>query len=153
MGALRTMTASALALGAVALGAAPAQADVPEPFTITEVINFDTGEATFTATGRLCGSGTFVDSPKATAAFKGSAGKLTLIFDTVYTCDDGSGTFSALKHVFITFNEDGTSTNTGPISLMGGTGDFVGIAGHGIDEGVAAGGIGIGSISGVLIRY
>ena len=41
---------------------------------------------------------------------------------TVYTCEDGSGTFNALKHVFITFTENGFTSHTGPIQLLGGTG-------------------------------
>jgi hypothetical protein len=151
MAAVRKLAVAALTIGATALGTGPVQADVPEPFTITETINFETGEATFTATGRLCPAGTFVDSPKTFAAFQGSSGKLVILIETVYICDDGTGTFNALKHVFITFADDDTSTNSGPISLKGGTGDYVGLAGHGVDEGEASGGIGVGRISGVLV--
>ena len=152
MAPVRKLAVAAVTAGAIALGTGPAQADVPEPFSITELINFDTGEASFTATGSLCPSGTFLDSPKTFAAFNGRAGKLVILIETVYTCDDGSGTFSALKHVFITFADDDTSTNSGPISLMGGTGDYEGLSGHGVDEGEAAGGTGAGRISGVLVR-
>lgn len=152
MAAARRLAVAVLTIGAIALGTGSARADVPEPFTITELINFDTGEASFTATGRLCPSGTFVDSPKTFAADNGTSGKLVILIKTVYTCDDGTGTFNALKHVFITFADDGTSTNSGHISLQGGTGDYAGLAGHGVDEGEAAGGTGVGRISGVLVR-
>jgi hypothetical protein len=56
----------------------------------------------------------------------------------------------AQKHVFITHNEDGSSTNSGPITFHGGTGDYTGLSGHGRDEGTAEGGMGVGNISGVL---
>ena len=75
-----------------------------------------------------------------------------ILIKTVCTCDDGTCTFNALKHVFITFADDGTSTNSGHISLQGGTGDYAGLAGNGVDEGEAAGGTGVGRISGVLVR-
>jgi hypothetical protein len=70
-----------LRLGAFALGllvplgaAAAAQAAGPVPFTITEQINFATGEATFTATGPLCPSGTFVDDVTVVAPNPESSG-------------------------------------------------------------------------------
>jgi hypothetical protein len=50
--------------------------------------------------------------------------KANILIETVYTRDDGSGTFFAQKHVFLIINEDGTQTNT-PISFKGGTGDYV----------------------------
>jgi hypothetical protein len=53
--------------------------------------------------------------------------------------------------VFVTENEDGPSTNTGPITLHGGTGAYTQLSGHGVDEGTAtAEGIGTGNISGEL---
>jgi hypothetical protein len=53
--------------------------------------------------------------------------KTNLLFRTVFTCADGSGTFFAQRHVFSTHNEDGSSTNSGPISFHGGTGDYTGL--------------------------
>jgi hypothetical protein len=153
-----------LKLGALALGllvplgaAAAAQAAEPVPFTITEQINFATGEATFTATGPLCPSGTFVDDVQVVApspeSSRGadSSGGFNLVIRTVYTCDDGSGTFNALKHVFITFSDD-SSTNTGPIQLLGGTGAYTDLAGHGVDNGTASGDTGVGQISGFVVQ-
>ena len=133
------------------LGAPAAQAAPPEPFTITEDINFNTGENNFTATGPLCASGTFEDEVVTVGAGNAPIPKVNLRIRTVYTCDLTGDTFLAQKHVFIAANEDGSSTNTGPITLKGGTGAFTGLSGHGFDNGTAtAGGIGVGEISGVL---
>jgi hypothetical protein len=136
--------------------AAPAQAAVLVPFTITEQINFVTGATTFTATGPLCPSGTFADDVKVFAPSPGSPGSdssggFNLLIRTVYTCGDGSGTFNAVKHVFITFTDDGF-TNTGPIQLLGGTGAFTDLAGHGVDNGVTIGNTGVGQISGFVVQ-
>src|SRR5215471_14812117 len=71
LGALVQMKRFSLAAlaGAVALlaplgVATSAQAAAPVPFTITEQINFATGDATFTATGPLCSKGIFADDVK-----------------------------------------------------------------------------------------
>jgi hypothetical protein len=101
----------------------------------------------------LCASGTFEDEVVGDrfAGHPDTTGKFNLLIRTVFTCDDGSGTFFAQKHVFITQNEDGSSTNTGPITLHRGTGDYTRLSGHGVDNGTAsAEGIGVGTISGVL---
>jgi hypothetical protein len=149
------------AAGSVALlaplgAATSAQAAGPVPFTITEQINFATGDATFIATGPLCGSGTFADDVKVVAPNPessgiDSSGTLHFLIRTVYTCDDGSGTFNALKHVFFTFNENDV-TNTGPIQLLGGTGAFTGLRGHGVDNGTSNGEEGVGNISGFIVQ-
>jgi hypothetical protein len=99
------------------VGSSAAVAASPEPFTITEVVDFNSTEApTFTTGGALNGD-----------------------------------TFSAQKHVLIAFNEEGSFTNTGPITLHRGTGAFTELSGHGVDNGTAtADGFGIGIISGVL---
>jgi hypothetical protein len=79
-----------------------------------------------------------------------SSGTLNLLIRTVYTCADGSGTFNALKHVFITFTENGF-TNTGPIQLLGGTGAYTGLGGHGVNNGTRTGDTGVGQISGFVV--
>jgi hypothetical protein len=77
--------------------------------------------------------------------------KANILIETVYTCDDGSGTFLAQKHIFLIFNEDGSQTNTGPISFKGGTGDYAGLSGHGVDTGsVTPEQTAVATISGVL---
>jgi hypothetical protein len=63
------------------------------------------------------------------------ARKFTLIVRSVYTCDDGSGTFNAMKELVGTPGPDGTVTSTGPIQLLGGTGAFTNLTGHGVDTG------------------
>jgi hypothetical protein len=137
----------------VPLGAAAsAQAAAPAPFTITEQVNFATGFNTFTATGPLCPSGTFVDDVNVFAGHPDSTGKLNLLIRTVYTCDDGSGSFYALKHVFLTFTGEDSATNTGPIQLLGGTGAYTDLVGSGVDNGVASGSTGVGQISGFITQ-
>jgi hypothetical protein len=142
----------ALALLAPLGAAASAQAAVPVPFTITEQVNFETGLNTFTATGPLCPSGTFVDDVNVFAGHPESTDAFNLLIRTVYTCDDGSGTFYALKHVFITFTGEDSSTNTGPIQLLGGTGAYTDLVGYGVDNGVASVGTGVGQISGFITQ-
>ena len=154
MAAAMRWAAAALTVAVTSvLGAAPASADVPVPFTITETIDFGVeGPQAFTATGPLCDAGTFVDTPRVFAAFKGRADKVIIRFDTVYTCSDGSGTFSARKLVVITPTGEDSSINSGPFTLQGGTGDYAGIVGHGVDIGEASGGMGVGHISGYVVR-
>jgi non-ribosomal peptide synthetase component E (peptide arylation enzyme) len=148
--------AGAVALLAPLGAAASAQAAEQVPFTITEQINFATGVTTFTATGPLCPSGTFADdvkivAPNPESSGIDSSGTFNLLIRTVYTCDDGSGTFNALKHVFITFTENGF-TNTGPIQLLGGTGAFTDLGGHGVNNGTTSGDTGVGQISGFVVQ-
>jgi hypothetical protein len=132
-------------------GAPAAQAAPPVPFTITEDLNFETEEFTFTATSGLCPSGTFEDEVLAVGAGNAPIPKVNLRIRTVYTCDGTGDTFFAQKHVFISANEDGSSTNTGPITLDGGTGAFAGLSGHGVNIGEArADGTADGHISGEL---
>ena len=145
-------------LAATVVVSAPAQAGTT-PFTIHEFVDF-TGEDpnTFTATGPLCPSGTFTDEVHNAAPNSGSSvapdhtSGLNLQIRTVFTCDDGSGSFFALKNLRLTFLEDGT-TSTGPIQLMGGTGAYTGLRGHGVDNGTSSfeEESGEGVITGVLV--
>jgi hypothetical protein len=98
----------------------------------------------------LCPSGTFAEEIKAVDGVNvPTLPKADILIETVYTCDDGSGTFFAQKHVFLIINEDGTQTNTGrPITFKGGAGDYVGLSGHGVDTGsVTAEEIGVATAS------
>ena len=151
---LRIIRLVALALVFVApLGAAAAaKAAAPVPFTITEQVNFATGFNTFTATGPLCPSGTFVDDVRLFAGHPDSTGRVNLLIRTVYTCDDGSGSFFALKHVFITVVGENSITNTGPIQLLHGTGAYTDLVGHGVDIGASTGDTGVGQISGFITQ-
>ena len=145
------LVAAAVLVFALVGAVAPAQAAEQVPFTITEQINFDTGDFTFTATGPLCPSGTFEDTVAVAADGQSGQPKLNLLITTVYTCDDGSGTFDMLKHVFLAFNEDG-STSTGPVQILGGTGAYAGLIGHGVDNGTSIGPIGVGQITGWVLQ-
>lgn len=136
------------AVAAMIVGVGSANAAQQVPFTITEHIDFTTGAATFTAIGPLCPSGTFDDSVAAAGGSQtGASGRLNLLIQTVYICDDGSGTFTALKHVFITFTQDGF-TNTGPVQILSGAGTYPDLVGHGVDNGSTTGDIGVGEITG-----
>jgi hypothetical protein len=144
------LAATLLAIvGLVASGSATAADQVP--FTISEQINFATGDFTFTSTGPLCASGTFADSVQAVGSGPNAPGA-NLLITTVYTCDDGSGTFDMLKHVFLTFNPDGSATNTGPVQLLGGTGAYANLIGHGVDNGSNNGVTGGGQITGWVLQ-
>ena len=149
---IKKLAGTFVAAGALLVFAAPAAvAAPPEPFTIIESIDADAEEFRFTATGGLCLSGTFADDVHAVGAGNASIPKVNLLIRTVFTCDDGSGTFFAQKHVFRAFNEDGSFTNTGPVTLRGGTGAFTELSGHGADNGSTNEfGIGEGEILGVL---
>ena len=149
---IKKLAGTFIAAGALLTFTAPAaHAAPPEPFTITENINFDAQTFEFTTTGgALCPSGTFEDQFIAQGGNDTSIShnsKFNLQFRTVYTCSDGSGSFFARKHVFLDLTD---STNTGPISFHGGTGDYTTLSGHGVDIGRAEAGIGVGEISGVL---
>ena len=150
----RIIRRAVLALALVApLGAtAPAQAAAPVPFTITEQLNLATGVNTFTATGPLCPSGTFADDVRVFAGHLESTDMLNLLIRTVYTCEDGSGSFFALKHVFFTVVGENSITNTGPIQLLGGTGAYTQLVGHGVDNGASTGDTGVGQISGFITQ-
>ena len=67
--------------------------------------------------------------------------------ETMYTCADGSGTFNMQEHIRLVALPPGID-NTGPVSLHGGTGAYVGLTGHGVDNGVN----GVGHISGNIVQ-
>jgi hypothetical protein len=139
------------ALVLIVVGPGTAQAAAPEPFTITENVDFNsTSPNTFTATGPLCSNGTFVDGLKAEGGARSPLPKINLLFDTVYICADGTGTFTMTKHIFLIFSDDGSLSNTGPVELHGGTGAYTRLRGHGVDSGHAEEGIGVGQITGVI---
>jgi hypothetical protein len=155
----RIMKLGALALGLLLpLGAtAAAQAAEPIPFTITDRVDFNTGVFTFTATGPLCASGTFEDDVRVEAfanSEQARSGGGNLLIRSTYTCDDGSGTFDLLKHLQLTFTEEGF-TDVGPVEILGGTGAYAGIVGHGVGVGGTdtATGIGAGTTTGFITEH
>ena len=155
------------AAGVVALlaplgAAASAQAAAQVPFTINEQITLGPdGQPVlqkFTATAPLCPKGIFVDTVQATqpepAQGPGHSGQFTLIVRSVYTCADGSGTFNALKELIGTVGGPDTVTAKGPIQLLGGTGAFTDLRGHGVDTGSIdfATGTATGTDTGIVVR-
>ena len=142
----------ALIPAALAFAAPPAVGAGVNAFTIHETIDFENEVFTFTASDALCPSGTFEDEVTNARAFQ-SETRVNLTIETVYTCDDGSGEFYAVKHVNILFF-DNFNTNSGPVKLVGGTGAYEGLAGHGDDVGRDDGetGIATGDISGFLVH-
>ena len=134
----------------VAVISAPAHAATAE-FTIWEVVDFTGGgNNTFTAEGLGdCDSGKFYDEVVAVAP---RSNGFNITIRTVFACDNGDEIY-ALKHGHFTFETETAGTNTGPIQLLGGTGDFEDVRGHGVDNGQAdfAAGEGSAVITGVLV--
>ena len=146
--------AAAVALLAPLGAAASAQAAGPVPFTIHEQITLGPNgpvSETFTAEGPLCPSGSFVDTVLNPPP-PDQAGKFTLIVRSVYTCDNGSGTFNAKKELVGTPGPDDTVTSTGPIQLLGGTGAFTNLNGHGVDTGSINGNTATATDTGFVVR-
>lgn len=146
---LAAVFATALAAG---IGTLPGRAADQVPFTITEHIDLAAGTFTFTATGPLCSSGTVEDTVVNVAGGRSGQPKIELLITTAYTCADGRGTFDMRKHVFITFNPAGSFTNTGPVQMVGGTGAYAGLIGHGVDTGATNGDTGAGHIAGWVLQ-
>jgi hypothetical protein len=112
--------------------ASPASAQ--EPTIVTDIIFPEEGEpfGTFTATAPLCPSGTFVDE------FVGGGGAFQsgLFYhgQTVlktFTCADSSGTFTILFHPNLSPATPAGCEEAGPFAVVGGTGAYVRLRGHG----------------------
>jgi hypothetical protein len=137
----------------VAIGMGSASAATQVPFTITEtniVFTDENDYGDFTATGPLCPAGTFVDSYRALAGLRGQQFQhpvVAVLTETVYICSDGSGTFNMQKHIRLVALPPGID-NTGPVSLQGGTGAYMGLTGYGVDNGIN----GDGHISGYIVQ-
>lgn len=118
-----------VALGCLALGAAPS-AQGQAPAIVTDITFPEGGEpfGTFTASEPLCPSGTFVDE------FVGGGGGAFSHAATVrkmFTCADGSGTFTILFHPQHTPATPPGCEEAGPFAVVGGTGDYARLRGHG----------------------
>lgn len=139
--AARNATARPLLVMSVSLLAAVGSIDVasaaaPVSFTMADEVA-GSADSTFTATGPLCASGTFVDDVAALAIARSAqarSGRAFVLIRSVYTCGDGSGTFVMLKHLTLTFTDTGF-TDTGPVEILGGAGAYAGITGHGFTSG------------------
>jgi len=123
-----------LAAGLAALALVPA-AYAQESTIITDITFPEVGEpfGTFTATGPLCPSGTFVDE------FVGGGGAFNsgrvfyhaFTVRKTFTCADGSGTFTVQFHPQFTPATPAGCEEAGPFSVVGGTGDYTKLRGHG----------------------
>jgi hypothetical protein len=122
------------ALGCVALATAPS-AHAQDPTIVTDITFPEEGEpfGTFTASDPLCPSGTFVDQ------FVGGGGAFRsgrvfyhgFTVRKVFTCADGSGTFTILFHPQFTPATPAGCEEAGPFAVIGGTGDYAQLRGHG----------------------
>jgi hypothetical protein len=152
----RITAKTGVALGAVALAlgaAAPAHAGPASgtPLLIHEQLDFGAQSFTFTASDPLCPAGTFSDDVVDGRSLDRNGTVYQLTIDTVYTCDDGSGTFSAQKVIVLRGRSDGSARSSGTFRLTGGTGDYSGISGQGTDVGgTNADGVGGSTIRGAL---
>jgi hypothetical protein len=156
--AARNATARPLVVMGVSLVAAVGSIGVatstsPAPFTVADEV---TGSAapTFTSTGPLCASGTFVDDVSVLAIARSAqarSGRGFVLVRSVYTCGDGSGTFVMLKHLTLTFTDTGF-TDTGPVEILGGMDAYAGATGHGFTRGGmdAPSGLGGGTTTGAV---
>ena len=116
-------------LACAALAAAPS-AHAQEPTIVTDITFPEDGApfGTFTASDPLCPSGTFVDE------FVGGGGGVRFGASTVrkvFTCDDGSGTFTIQFHPQFTPATSAGCEVSGPFAVIGGTGDYERLLGQG----------------------
>lgn len=156
--AARNATARPLLVMGVSLLAALGSIGVattasPAPFTMADEVT-SSAASTFTSTGPLCASGTFVDDVSALAIARSAqarSGRGLVLIRSVYTCGDGSGTFVMLKHLTLTFTDTGF-TDMGPVEILGGMGAYAGATGHGFTRGGtdARSGLGGGTTMGVV---
>ena len=123
-----------VALGCLALAAAPS-AQGQAPTIVTDITFPEEGGpfGTFTASDPLCPAGTFVDH------FVGGGGAFRsgrVFFGAsnirkVFTCDDGSGTFTIQFHPQFTPATSAGCESSGPFAVIGGTGDYTRLRGQG----------------------
>jgi hypothetical protein len=115
------------------VGASPAYAQ--EPTIVTNITFPEEGEpfGTFTASDPLCPSGTFVDD------FVGGGGAFQsghvfyhgFTVRKTFTCADGSGTFTILFHPQLSPATPAGCEEAGPFTVIGGTGAYTQLRGHG----------------------
>lgn len=152
--ATRVAAVAALATAGVLGVAGPATAaTTPDSnnvrFVMHEKVDHTTESYTFTSTAPLCPAGRFADH---VTVVNGNAKDTVFVWqvDTTYTCVDGSGTFTATKHLVRRVDDQGAQ-NWGVVEFTGGTGAFASLRGHGIDIGASANQHGAGSIVGHLM--
>jgi hypothetical protein len=108
---------------------APAHAQAPT--IVTDVTFSEEGVfGTFTATAPLCPSGTFVDEFVAGGGFQSGRVHAVTVRKT-FTCADDSGTFTILFHPQRTTATPAGCDEAGAFAVVGGTGDYAKLRGHG----------------------
>ena len=145
--------AGALAVAGTFLAAAatPASADAAHApsasrFAMHEIIDHTIESYTFTADGPLCPSGSFVDHVNVTS-WNADHTVVHWRVSTTYTCDDGSGTFTAVKK--LVRHQDPTGRwDIGAVRFTGGTGAFAALSGRGHDVGAGSNAHATGTIAG-----
>jgi hypothetical protein len=120
---LACATAAALAVSG------SAAASVPTPVTITAQTVFGTPGTFQTSGAGLCATGTTTDQTSV-SGFKSGNHTIYHVQKT-FTCDDGSGTFTALLQVFSSGGGDSFSWN-----IVSGTGAYTNLHGSGSGVGV-----------------
>lgn len=137
---MRRLLLLLLPLGTLVLGltaVSAATASPPAAASITTSIVFpEQGEpfGTFTATEPLCPSGTFVDEFVAGGgAFNANAPAPyhAVTVRKTFTCANGSGTFTILFHPQLNPGRSSACEESGPFAVVGGTGVFATLSGHG----------------------
>ena len=123
-------------------------ADERQAFVMHEQVDHSTESYTFTSSGPLCPSGRVADHVTVESA---NAADTVVVWhvDTTYTCDDGSGTFTAIKHL-VRHQFPDHAWNIGTVRITGGTGAYAGLEGFGVDWGASANGQGAGVTHGHL---
>jgi hypothetical protein len=122
------------ALACIALAVAPASY-AQDPTIVTDITFPEEGApfGTFTATAPLCPAGTFVDED----AGGGGAFRSGHVFYHAFavrktlTCADGSGTFTILFHPQFSPATPASCEEAGPFAVVGGTGAYAQLRGHG----------------------
>ena len=118
------------AVGALMLFAAPVHATAPADVQIrieTTLPSEGFPFGPFTATGPVCPSGETIDVFSRSAGFE-SGNRLQILVVKQFTCADGSGTFSVLFRVHLTFEP---FSNTFTWTVLDGTGAYARLHGSG----------------------
>jgi hypothetical protein len=138
----RRLHATALAVALVAAFSVTgvASATPPTAVTITGTFTEATDEGTFYgATAPLCAEGTTVDLAGLAGGFQSNR-LIQLLVLKEFTCADGSGTFTMLLRVHITFVPEFDNTFTW--TVVGGTGNWTTLRGSGSGSAVEEFGVG-----------
>ncbi len=124
------LVAAAVAAAVAPLTLAPGQATAANADTRISIVateDFVSGTGTFQASGGgLCSSGT--TSQPGGVAVTERRRTLTFELDKVFTCSDGSGTFTLQLRAWYLPCEP---SNRGVWSIIGGTGDYASLRGSG----------------------